>query len=165
MARCGLALMLIFFSVLSQAQKVKTLKPSEISKLLPSKVKGYSVKESKSSVLEIGSLRYSLCERIFFRKDQTIKLLLFDYVEAPVMFNQSVKKWQQMHEVHTDSISFSSVEISQGVAWQSERLRSNRCQVIAGVNNRFFLTVEGENLPLTQLNEFFKNVDLTKFPE
>jgi hypothetical protein len=156
----------VFFAVGGQAQKVETLKPSAISKLIPSKIKGYSVKgDSKSSVLTIGSMRYSISEKIFSSREKTIKILLFDYVEAPIMFNQSAKKWKEMPEIKTDSILFSSVPNDHGQAWESEYPYSKRSKLLLGVNDRFFLTLEAENMSLEELRDFFRNFDLEKFPK
>jgi hypothetical protein len=156
----------VFFAVGGQAQKVETLKPSAISKLIPSKIKGYSVKgDSKSSVLTIGSLRYSISEKVFSSREKTIKILLFDYVEAPIMFNQSAKKWMEMPEIKTDSILFSSVPNDHGQAWESEHPYSKRSKLLLGVNDRFFLTLEAENMSLEELRDFFKNFELEKFPK
>jgi hypothetical protein len=159
---CGLA----FFSVVCQAQKKETLNASRIGKLIPAKVKGYSVEgDSKSSVLTIGSLRYSLSEKSFSSRDKKIKILLFDYVEAPIMFNQSVKKWQEMPELKTDSILFSSGSADHGNVWESEHPLAKRSQLRLSINDRFFLTLEAENMSMDELKEFFKNFNLDKFPK
>lgn len=156
----------LFVSVVGQAQKVETLKPAAISKLIPSKIKGYNVKgDSKSSVHTIGSLRYSISEKTFSSRDRIIKILLFDYVEAPIMFSQSTKKWSEMPEVKTDSILFSNVVSDYGNRWESEHPYSKRSKLLLSVNNRFFLTLEAENMSLVELREFFKNFDLEKFPK
>jgi hypothetical protein len=159
---CGL----VFLSLVVQAQKTETLKPSTISKLIPSKVKGFSVKgDSKSSVLTIGSLRYSLSEKVFSSRDQSIKILLFDYVEAPIMFDQSLKKWEEMPEVQTDSVVFSKSLGSYGHVWESSHPHSKRSKLQLSINKRFFLTLEAENMSLEELKEFFKSFDLEKFPK
>jgi hypothetical protein len=151
---------------LCNAQERETLKPRVISKLLPVKITGYAVRgESKSSILTLGKLRYSVCERIFSHRDQTIKILLFDYVEAPIMLNQSVKKWEQMPQLETDSIRFAMRRTDYGEMWESSHPRSKRAQLLASVNNRFFLTLEAEKMSMDELKEFFKNIDLTGFPK
>jgi hypothetical protein len=156
----------VFFSVSSQAQKTQTLEPSAINQLIPSKIKGYWIKgDSKSSVLTIGSLRYSLSEKVFSSRDKSIKILLFDYVEAPVMFNQSVKKWDEMQEMKTDSTSFHKTVSDYGETWESEHAYAKRSKLMLGINNRFFLTFDAENMSLAELKEFFKNFDLEKFPK
>lgn len=160
-----LFLLFMIASLLGRAQERQTLKPKAISKLLPVRIDGYTVeRDSKSSVITIGTLRYSLCERVFSHRNQSIKILLFDYVEAPVMLDQSVKKWKAMPEVETDSVSFLNQETSYGEMWESSHPRSNRSQVLASINNRFFLTLEAEKMNMESLREFFKNIDITKFP-
>jgi hypothetical protein len=156
----------MLLSIAGRSQNVETLKPTAISKLIPSKIKGYSVRgNSKSSILIIGSLRYSISEKVFSSHEKTIKILLFDYVEAPIMFNQSVKRWQELQEVQTDSISFSGIKNNYGQVWESEHRYSKRSKLLVSVNNRFFLTIEAENVLLEELREFFKNFDLEKFPK
>lgn len=156
----------VFLSLAVQAQKTETLKPSAISKLIPSKVKGFSVKgDSKNSVLTIGSLRYSLSERVFSSRDRSIKILLFDYVEAPIMFNQSLKKWEEMPEIRTDSVVFSKSVGDYGHVWESNHPKSKRSKLQLSINERFFLTLEAENMALEELKGFFKNFDLEKFPK
>lgn len=158
---------LLFMPFLTNAQERQTLKPKAISKLLPAKIQGYVVKsDSKSSILTIGTLRYSVCERIFSHRDRTIKILLFDYAEAPVMLNQSVKKWDAMPHIETDSVTFSKRKSEYGEVWESSHPRSMRSQLLMAVNNRFFLTLEAEKIALTELNEFVdKNIILAKFPK
>ena len=165
MGNCALGYVLVFLSLTGFAQTTKTLDPSEIAKLLPSKIKPYRVEDSKSRLLEIGSLRYSLSERKFLSRDKSIKVLLFDYAEAPVMFSQSVKKWQQMPETKNDSIAFSTFSNQFGQVWESEHSKYKRSQIILSINDRFFMTMEGENVLLGQLREFFQNFNLEKFPK
>jgi hypothetical protein len=151
---------------LCTAQERQALKPKAISKLLPVRIQGYNVmSDSKSTTITIGTLRYALCERTFSHRNQTIKILLFDYAEAPVMLNQSVKKWDEMPPMQTDSVSFSKYNTAYGEIWESAHPRSNRSQILASINNRFFLTLEAEKMTLEELKEFFKNIDLSKFPD
>ncbi|HEY0743224.1 MAG TPA: hypothetical protein VGD40_17270 [Chryseosolibacter sp.] len=143
------------------------LQPRELSKLLPVKIKGWPIKgDSKSNLLTIGTLRYSLCERTFASRDNLVKVLLFDYAEAPIMLNQSVKKWSEMPETQTDSITFESTKTDFGQAWESSHPRTQRAQLLLEINNRFFLTLEAESLTLEELRKFFSsNFDLSKFPK
>ncbi|HEY0655831.1 MAG TPA: hypothetical protein VGD65_22000 [Chryseosolibacter sp.] len=144
----------------------ETLKPKAISKLLPARIPGYALKgESRSSILTIGSLRYSLCERSFVNRDRTIKILLFDYAEAPIMLNQSISKWNQMPLIETDSITFATRETEYGDVWESSHPRSHRAQLLLSVNKRFFLTLEATHVSIEDLTAFAeKNIDLSKFP-
>jgi hypothetical protein len=148
------------------AQERQTLKPKAISKLLPTKVSGYRIEgDSKSTILTIGTLRYSLCERIFSNGNREIKMLLFDYAEAPIMLNQSVRKWQEMPALETDSITFATYKTEYGDQWESSHPRSQRSQLLLSVNDRFFLTLEASQVSMKELKDFAdKNIDLQKFP-
>lgn len=165
MGKCAIGCILICLSLTGFAQTTKTLDPSEIAKLLPSKIKPYRVENSKSRLLEIGSLRYSLSEKKFLSREKSIKVLLFDYVEAPVMFNQSIKKWQQMPETKNDSIAFSAFSTQYGEVWESEHSHYKRSKLVLSINNRFFMTLEAENVLLPELRKFFQNFNFGKFPK
>ncbi len=165
MARLKLLSVFMLFAGFCYGQKTEVLKPEEINKLLPTKIKGYSLdKESKSRLLTIGSLRYSLSERIFTSRDKSVKILLFDYVEAPIMFNQSLRKWQEMREVNTDSIAFHSIQTENGHRWESTHAQTQRAQIILAIDNRFFLSLEAEKMMMEELHEFLKNIKLSEFP-
>lgn len=167
MMKYWLLLGFVLVSLVCDAQKRETLKPRAISKLLPAKIDGYKLeRDSRSSILTIGTLRYSLCERIFSDGDRRIKILLFDYAEAPVMLNQSVKKWGEMSDINNDSVTFTSGRNSYGKQWESSHPRSQRSQLLLSINKRFFLTLEADNVSMEALKEFAdRNIDLAKFPE
>jgi hypothetical protein len=81
----GLIVGFLICSFFCHGQEKEALKPKAISKLLPEKIERYTLSsDSRSSMMKIGTLRYSLCERVFSKRDQKIKILLFDYVEAPL---------------------------------------------------------------------------------
>lgn len=160
------ALCLVMICSVSSAQERQTLKPKAIGKLLPERIDRYTLShDSRSSMMKIGTLRYSLCERIFSKGKQTVKILLFDYVEAPVMLTQSMKRWQEMPTIDTDSITFSKNENEFGDVWSSSHPRLERAQLVMIINNRFFLTVEAEKMTIEQLNDFAKAIDFEKFPK
>ena len=157
----------VFISFSSFAQQRQTLQPRALSKLVPVKIKDWPIRgESKSNLLTIGTLRYSLCERIFASRDKVVKVLLFDYAEAPIMLNQSVRKWNEMPETRNDSITFETTKTEVGQTWESSHPRTKRAQLLLEINNRFFLTLEAENLTLEELRQFFSsNFDLSTFPK
>lgn len=167
MVRMSVIALSVFISVSSFAQQRQTLQPRQLSKLVPVKIKGWPIKgESKSNLLTIGTLRYSLCERTFASRDKVVKVLLFDYAQAPIMLNQSVKKWSAMPDTRLDSITFESTKTDFGRAWESSHPRTKRAQLLLEINNRFFLTLEAENLTLEELRQFFSsNFDLSTFPK
>ena len=154
----------LLLCVCASAQK-KALKPDKISKLLPTKLQGYYAGDAKSTFIEIGTIRYSLAERSFKRGQKSIKILLFDYVEAPIMYTQAVRRWSQMAVVETDSIMFRPLSASDSSAWESHTVFDQHSQIILGVNNRFYLTVNAEKIPLEEVRKMLELFPFQKYPK
>ena len=162
-----ITLLLIFLNTpIVCAQKTKTLSPTKISKLVPSKLKGYHQKgDVKSTNIQLGNLTYSLSDRSFERGKQSIKILLFDYVEAPIMYDQAIRKWSTMTPVESDSIIFRRLHSSDSTAWESYSAVSQHSQIIMGINRRFFLTLDAESMNLYELRQILMNFEFEKFPK
>ncbi len=145
------------------AQKV--LDPKDISKLLPTKIKGfYEDGDSKSSLIKLGDLRYSLSERKFSKGKQKIKFLIFDYKEATIMYKQAMRKWNNEYVV-TDSLILRSVTMYNCSGWESYNKHAGTSQIFLGVCDRFFLMLSGEEVALDQLEEAAALFDFTTFPK
>ena len=150
----------------SVAQPLRVLTPQKNSKLVPAKVKGYHIKgEAKSSKVSIGTITYSMCERTFASGDRSVKILMFDYAEAPVMFDQAMKKWGQVPQQESDSILFRPFTRSPAEGWESYTTANKHGQLILGINDRFFLTLSGDKMELRELSAFLNHFDFEKFPK
>ena len=161
------AILIAFFvsvSFLSNGQS-RTLRPEKIGKLLPTKIKGYYATEAKNSLIELGTLRYSLAERTFAKGKKNVKILLFDYGEAPVMFNQAIRKWGQMTPIENDSVIYRPLAGADSSAWESYSIPVARGQLIVGVNKRFFLTLNSEKLALEELRQILLQFPFDKYPK
>jgi hypothetical protein len=146
-----------------QGQSVLTAE--EISKLVPSEFKGYYEDgDSKSSLVKMGDIRYSLCERRFFRTKQKIKILLFDYKEAPIMYKQAMRKWN--HEVVvTDTLILRNIERENCTGWESYNKQAGTAQIFLGICDRFFLMISGENVELTSLQNVLATFPFQAYPK
>jgi hypothetical protein len=161
-----IALLLIFLNTPVVAQKTKTLSPTKINKLVPAKLKGYHQKgDAKSTSIQLGNLTYSLSERSFEKGRQSIKILLFDYVEAPIMYDQAIRKWSTMTPVESDSIIFRRLHSSDSTAWELHSIISQHSQIIMGINKRFFLMLDAESMSLYELRQILMNFEFEKFPK
>jgi hypothetical protein len=159
---------ILFSLILSGAiaQRSQVLPPQKINKLVPTKIKGYSSKgEPKSSQVKIGTITYSMCERTFASGHKNVRILMFDYEDAPIMFTQAMKKWGEVKLQESDSIVFRPFASPQVDGWESYTRESKHAQLILGINGRFFLTLSGENLELNELKGFLDNFDFEKFPK
>ncbi len=155
--------MLTFVNV--QAQTT-LLSESELDALLPVSVKGYNQSgQAKGKMMKIGTLRYSLAQRTFTRGDAKIKILLFDYAEAPVMYKQATQKFETFTLQDSDSLVLKPVDLSNGVGWEKFSSRNTSSQLFSGINNRFYLTLEGENVPMSELKMMMERIPLSNFPK
>jgi hypothetical protein len=161
-----LFLFLIFFACLTSVfAQPKVLSANKINKLVPGKIPGFLLKESKNNQLEFGTIKYSVCERIFVDRKKTVKILLFDYVEAPVMYTQAMKKWSEMQTTASDSVIFRNTDSSFFNGWESYTAKNNHSQFVLGIHHRFFLTLSGEQMELSELKSVLKKFDFSIFPD
>lgn len=155
-------LVLVPFTVRSQ----EPLSPHEVAKLVPNKVKGYHAEdEFKSKQMEIGTVSYSLCEKNFKSGDKNIKILLFDFKDAPIMYSQAMRKWNNSDPVESDSLILRVVKMDNCSGWESYSKQSGTSQIFLGICDRFFLNLTGEKVELEKLKEVVKEFKLDKFPK
>lgn len=158
-------LLLVFQTLIIDLYAQQALKPEEISKLVPDKVKGfYDDGDSKSSLVKMGDLRYSLCERRFVRGKQKIMILLFDYKEAGIMYKQAMRRWNS-ELVETDSLILRNITMANCVGWESYSRQNATSQIFLGVCDRFFLMISAENMELDKLKEVATLFNFEKFPK
>jgi hypothetical protein len=154
--------MLTFVNVQEQTT---LLSERELDAFLPVSVKGYNQSgQSKGKVMKIGTLRYSLAQRTFTKGDAKIKILLFDYAEAPVMYKQATQKFETFTLQHTDSLILKPLELSNGVGWENYSMHNTSTQILLGINSRFYLTLEGENVSISELKIILEMILVERFP-
>lgn len=161
----GIAVFCLFI-LTSEAQSTVALTAKEISKLLPENImKSYSQSgEPKSKVLKVGTLRYALSERNFSSGKRKIKILLFDYLEAPIMYSQATKRFSTFSEVETDSVARRPIVMENGDGWESDNIKSQSSQILLGIYDRYYLTIEGDNVPLEELKMVLELIQVENFP-
>lgn len=141
------------------------LLPQQLLQLLPERLAGYTKKkESKSGQIKIGNLTYSLAEKTFNYGKRSVKVLLFDFNGAPIMYDQAMKPWQNAEEVVTDTIRQQRFVWEGYPGWESENTHSNTAQILVAVNNRFIMSIMGEKTVLSDIHEVLHGVDVSKFP-
>lgn len=141
------------------------LSPEAIAKLMPTKVKGYNQDgDLRSSMMKMGDLRYTLCERRFTKNKQSIKILLFDYKEASIMYQQAMKRWTSPHIV-TDSVVFRNISSENYVGWESFNRVSSTTQIFVGVKDRFFIMISADNVELASLQEILATFPFQTYPK
>lgn len=162
---------ILFFFVLffsnAMGQSNKALPSEKIIKLIPDKISGfYPNEEFKSKVIKLGNIQYSMAEKSFTAKrKRSIKILLFDYKEAPVMYNQVTRNWNMFTVVETDSLIVRPVVVKDCTGWETYNVRKKNSQILLGICNRFFLTIEGRGVELEVLKEVVQKINFEKFPK
>ncbi len=161
---------LLFFISIStgvswQTDTHKVLSPKELSDLLPNKIFGYKkhTAGTTSRTIKVGNLLYSLCEKHFTKDKLEVKVLLFDYSEAPIMFKQAMRDREKM--IAVDSVYFSPYELVVGKAHQSYNPNQKSAQFFAGINERFFLQISCDNCTQDFLLPVIQSIPYSEFPK
>jgi hypothetical protein len=158
-------LALIFFSDRITAQTARTLSPREISQLIPTRVVGFSARaDSKSAKQRIGNLTYSYCQNEYRKDEKFLKILLFDYLQASIMYDQALASWRKMEQVQTDSAFFKRWDSNGITGWQTVHSTMHTSQIALGINNRFFLLLEASNVPIDELKRICESLQAANFP-
>ena len=115
--------------------------------------------------MQVGALTYSLCEKNFEAGNQSIKILLFDYKEAPIMYDQAMRGWNNLYPVESDSLIQRAVRMTNCTGWESYNKHQKTSLIILGICDRFFLTMTCQNVELETLQEIIQSFQLEKFPK
>ncbi|MDL5050896.1 hypothetical protein QQ054_33390 [Oscillatoria amoena NRMC-F 0135] len=158
-------LMLCSFATCTHAQDRPVLLPEEIKHLLPEKIEGFTPDgKATTRLVKIGTLSYSLVERSFRKSKSRIKILLFDYNNALIMYNQATGKWKSLPTIESDSLVSRYVELPDYIGRETSNKVNGTSQILLGVNNRFYLTLAGQQVGLEMLRSIIELVDLARFP-
>jgi hypothetical protein len=159
-------LLLTIVPVVLHGQDAHVLSPKKMLNLIPDKIKGFQgIDESKARQTKLGDITYTLAEKHFHSGKRSIRILLFDYKEAPIMYNQAMREWGSHAFVDTDSLVFRSLTMQNCFGWESYNLNSKRSQIFLGICDRFFMMITGENTDLVLLRLVLQEIPLTEFPK
>jgi hypothetical protein len=151
---------------LASSGQQRELKSKEMRSLLPDKIKGFHSEEGFiNKRLKIGTISYTLCEKKFSKGKQSIKLLLFDFVNADIMYKQAMYSLHDGEAIETDSIVMRAILLDNSTGWESYRKSSQQSQVVLGVCNRFFLSMTGDKVDLALLKSVLDLVPIAKYPK
>jgi hypothetical protein len=157
-------LLIVPVQVYSQGDRVLT--PEKIIALIPDRIKGFvQTEDPKARQTRLGDITYTLCEKKFGNGKRSIKILLFDYKEAPIMYNQVMREWGSRTLVDTDTLVFRSLIMQNCSGWESYNGNNKRSQIFLGICDRFFMMMTGENIDLEVLKRAFQEIPLKNFPE
>ena len=166
----GILIWLILFAcaaeVFSQSE-VKILSAEKIIKLIPNKIEDFRLSsDPRSKLIKLGTLRYSMAEKDFAaNRKRAIKILLFDYKEAPIMYDQATRKWATFKSIESDTLIRRPTKVDNCPGWESYDARRKNSQILVGIFNRFYLTVEGTNVDLEFLKKVVRDIKVDSFPK
>ena len=148
------------------AQNVALLSPTNILKLVPMSIEGFQEDiDPKAREIKVGTLSYTVCEKNFSDRKRSVKILLFDFKEATIMYNQAMRKWNNQPNIESDSLVERSLMIRNCNGWESFNRHHKSSQLFLGICDRFFLTVMGENMKLDELRKVLDEFPLEEFPK
>lgn len=156
-------LRLLCFALISHgllAQERPVLGPDDLLKLIPEQVENFKpTGEPRARMIKIGTLSYSMAERNFTRGKQKIKILLFDYNNALIMYSQAMRNMKQA-EGESPMYHLASLSENENFLY-SENIEAekNICQLFLGVNDRFFLSISCENTESSVLHSLLNKFD------
>jgi hypothetical protein len=158
--------MLLTVLVFAANAQLSEVTPSDLLKLLPDKINGFEPAEDfKSEKMKIGTITYSLCEKKFSMKKSTIELLLFDYLQAEIMYKQAVSKWSEMKPVESESVVMNPIKMENCVGWESHQKHTGQSQIALGIGGRYLLEITGNHVDLATLQAVLKEIPIEKFPK
>lgn len=136
----------------------KLLQPEALAKLIPNRINGYHEEgDMRGSQKAIGDVRYSVCERRFAKGKQKIKVLLFDYKDAPIMFKQAMKNGLNNEVMESDSLISRNIETANYNGWEKYSSKASTSQIFLGIADRFFLMLSADNVDLIDLQAILSN--------
>lgn len=142
------------------------LHPEALAKLIPNKIGDYREDgDMRGSQKAIGNVSYSVCERRFSKGKQKIKILLFDYQDAQIMFKQAMKNSRNNTDVETDSLISRNIEATNYVGWETYSSKAATSQIFLGIEDRFFLMLSAENVDLINLQRLLTYFSFENFSE
>ena len=149
---------------ITHGQDKKLLAPEKITKLIPDRIKGFNADDGQSKIIKLGNIRYSLVEKNFSSGKKSIKLLLFDYIEAPIMFQQLTREWRKFRPVNSDSLEVHHLSIDGSSGWETIIQQHNRTQILLGINDRFYMCVEAKYIDIETLRSIVSGFKLDTYP-
>ncbi len=160
-----LLIVFVTISVYSIRAQPAILTLEQLGELAPEKIEGYKkIEQNKGRSLKIGTLSYSMIERSFLRDKKHITIMLFDYNNASVMYRQATQKWKNAVGQETDLMLENAYELEKQPGWMQYDKARNKSQITLGIQNRFYLVLIGEGIPLPDLESIAKIFDFVRFP-
>lgn len=138
---------------------------AELQKMLPASISGYTKDgDPKGESISMTGMSYSTASQVFKNGDAEITVNIMDYNASSVAFGAATAMFATGFSVDNDQEHIGAIDLGiSGVkAWEDLKKKEKKSTIIAGVNDRFLVTVEGRNVEQDAVKQAIKSVDFSK---
>jgi hypothetical protein len=138
---------------------------ADLQKLLPSSISGYTKEgDPKGESMNMAGMSYSTASQVYKNGEAEITVNIMDYNASYAAFGAATAMFATGFSVDNADEHLGAVDLGiSGVkAWEDVKKKEKRSTIMAGVNDRFLVTVEGRNVETETVKDAIKLVDFSK---
>jgi methionine synthase II (cobalamin-independent) len=138
---------------------------ADLQKLLPASISGYTKDgDPKGESISMVGMSYSTASQVYKNGDAEITVNIMDYNASYAAFGAATAMFATGFSVDNAEEHLGAVDLGiSGVkAWEDVKKKEKRSTIMAGVNDRFLVSVEGRNVDVDVVKEAVKAVGLEK---
>jgi hypothetical protein len=138
---------------------------AELQKLLPSGISGFTKEgDPKGESINMVGMSYSTASQVYKNGDAQITVNIMDYNASYAAFGAATAMFSTGFSVDNDQEHLGAIDLGiTGVkAWEDVKKKEKRSTIMAGVNDRFLVSVEGSNVETDAVKDAIKAVDFNK---
>ena len=138
---------------------------ADLQKMLPSSISGYTKDgDPKGESINMMGMSYSTASQVYKSGDGEITVNIMDYNASYAAFGAATAMFATGFSVDNDQEHLGAVDLGiSGVkAWEDVKKKEKSSTVMAGVNDRFLVSVEGRNVDADVVKAAIKAVDFNK---
>lgn len=150
--------LLVLFSVNAQV-----IHPEKLLTFVNDNIPKFRLRDTRSNHLKLGDITYSMCQKEYTAGNKRIKILLFDFKEAQIMYTQATRGWLLFEALDSEVYNQRQITEEEYFGWETYHIPTNTARVYFGIKNRFMMTVETTNVDLESLREITDLLMLADF--
>jgi methionine synthase II (cobalamin-independent) len=138
---------------------------ADLQKLLPANISGYTKDgDPKGESISMVGMSYSTASQVYKNGEAEITVNIMDYNASYAAFGAATAMFATGFSVDNAEEHLGAVDLGiSGVkAWEDVKKKEKRSTIMAGVNDRFLVSVEGRNVDVDVVKEAVKAVGLEK---
>ena len=138
---------------------------AELQKLLPTNISGYAKEgEPKGESINMVGMSYSTASQVYKNGDAEITVNIMDYNASYAAFGAATAMFATGFSVDNDEEHLGAIDLGiSGVkAWEDVKKKEKKSTIMAGVNDRFLITAEGNNVETNAVKDAIKEVNFSK---